>query len=69
MRRAVSLSDGSATPDGTSPVSVLVADDQRLVRAGFRVILDGEPDIRVVGEAADGVEAVRLARALTPTSC
>jgi DNA-binding NarL/FixJ family response regulator len=34
-------------------ISVLIADDQRLVRAGFRVILTGEPDLRVVGEAAD----------------
>jgi hypothetical protein len=38
--------------------SVVVADDQRLVRAGFRVILEDEPDIRVVGEAADGRSAV-----------
>ena len=36
----------------------MIADDQRLVRAGFRVILDDEPDIRVVGEAADGRSAV-----------
>jgi DNA-binding NarL/FixJ family response regulator/class 3 adenylate cyclase len=39
-------------------IDVVVADDQRLVRAGFRVILDAEPDIRVVGEAADGRSAV-----------
>jgi DNA-binding NarL/FixJ family response regulator len=45
---------------------VLIADDQRLVRAGFRVILAGEPDIVVVGEAADGGMAVELARALAP---
>jgi DNA-binding NarL/FixJ family response regulator len=45
---------------------VLIADDQRLVRAGFRVILASEPDITVVGEAADGAEAVQLARALRP---
>jgi DNA-binding NarL/FixJ family response regulator len=47
-------------------ISVLIADDQRLVRAGFRVILAGEPDIAVVGEAADGAEAVELARSLAP---
>ena len=38
------------------------ADDVRLVRTGFRMILASEPDIEVVGEAADGVEAVQLAR-------
>jgi two-component system NarL family response regulator len=40
---------------------VLIADDQPLMRTGFRMILDAEPDIEVVGEAADGEEAVRLA--------
>jgi DNA-binding NarL/FixJ family response regulator len=50
----------------SDPISVLIADDQRLVRAGFRVILAGEPGIQVVGEAADGQEAVELARALGP---
>ena len=39
---------------------VLLADDQALVRAGFRALLDAQPDIRVVGEAADGAEAVEL---------
>ncbi len=42
-------------------IRVLIADDQALLRAGFRVILDSEPDIEVVGEASDGVEAVELA--------
>ena len=45
---------------------VLIADDQSLVRAGFRMILDAETDIDVVGEAADGDEAVRAARELRP---
>lgn len=41
---------------------MLIADDQQLLRAGFRAILDGEPDIDVVGEADDGVAAVRFSR-------
>jgi DNA-binding NarL/FixJ family response regulator len=47
-------------------IKVLVADDQALVRGGFRLILDAQPDIEVVGEAADGVEALERARALRP---
>jgi DNA-binding NarL/FixJ family response regulator len=43
-------------------IRVLIADDQELVRTGFRVILDAEPDITVAGEAADGREAVEGAR-------
>ena len=39
-------------------IRVLLADDQAMVRAGFRLILSAEPDITVVGESADGVEAV-----------
>src|SRR4051794_9176881 len=42
----------------TRPISVVIADDQRLLRTGFRVILDAEPDITVVGEAADGRSAI-----------
>jgi DNA-binding NarL/FixJ family response regulator len=41
---------------------VLIADDQALVRAGFRVLIDSARDLEVVGEAADGVQAVELAR-------
>jgi DNA-binding NarL/FixJ family response regulator len=47
-------------------VRVLLADDERLVRAGFRMILNAEPDIEIVGEAADGHEAVAAARRLRP---
>jgi DNA-binding NarL/FixJ family response regulator len=44
------------------PIRVLLVDDQALLRAGFRVLVDAAPDLEVVGEAADGDEAVRLAR-------
>jgi len=47
-------------------IRVLLADDQRLVRAGFRMILSPEPDLEVIGEASDGLEAVDLARARRP---
>jgi len=50
----------------TDPIRVLIADDQQMLRDGFRVILDSEPDLEVVGEAADGVEAVRQVQLLRP---
>ena len=49
-----------------APIKELLADDQELVRAGFKVLLDTEDDISVVGEAADGAQAVALARATRP---
>ncbi|MER5789935.1 response regulator transcription factor [Streptomyces sp. NPDC001980] len=48
------------------PIDVVIADDQELVRAGFEMILDAQPGIRVVGVAGDGVECVELARRLRP---
>ena len=47
-------------------IGVLLVDDQALVRAGFRALLDAQEDLEVVGEAGDGEEAVRLATELTP---
>ena len=46
--------------------TVLLVDDQELVRAGFRIILGSEPGIEVVGEAANGADGIRLARELNP---
>jgi DNA-binding NarL/FixJ family response regulator len=48
------------------PIKVLLVDDQGLVRSGFKVLLDTEDDITVVGEATNGVEAVEQARATRP---
>jgi DNA-binding NarL/FixJ family response regulator len=47
-------------------IRVLIADDEALVRAGFRVLVDSAPGLSVIGEASDGVQAVRQARALKP---
>jgi DNA-binding NarL/FixJ family response regulator len=58
----------SPTPPG-APIRVLIADDQDMVRTGFRFFLDAQPDITVVAEAADGETAVALARKVRPDVC
>jgi DNA-binding NarL/FixJ family response regulator len=67
-RRIVTESgvSGEQPPVAGSMIRVLLADDQALVRAGFRSLLDAQDDIEVVGEAASGEEAVHLAALLVP---
>ncbi|MEO3934954.1 response regulator transcription factor [Micrococcaceae bacterium Sec7.4] len=50
----------------TGPIRILLVDDQPLLRMGFRLILEGEDDLRIVGEASDGAEAIRQVRDLGP---
>ena len=47
-------------------IRVLLADDQALVRAGFRALLDAQDDMKVIGEAVDGADAARLVASLIP---
>jgi DNA-binding NarL/FixJ family response regulator len=54
------------TTEPPTPLDVLIVEDQLLLRAGFRKLLDGEPDLRVVGDAADGQEAIRQVEQLNP---
>jgi len=51
------------------PITVLLADDQAMVRAGFRMIIDSQPDMTVIGEADNGRAAVELARRIRPDVC
>lgn len=60
------IAEPSPTPHAAPRIRVVVADDQALIRRGMAMLLDAAPDIEVVGQAADGVEAVELARRLLP---
>lgn len=51
------------------PINVLIADDQQMVRTGFRMILEAQPDMAVIAETADGADAVEAARRLRPDVC
>lgn len=51
---------------GSQPIRVLLADDQSLIRAGFAMVINSQPDLTVVGEASDGVEAVQMTHAVKP---
>ena len=57
MDHATTPSGPIADRDPEAPISVLLVDDQPLLRMGFRLILEGEPDLRIVGEASDGRKA------------
>ncbi|MFI7492740.1 response regulator [Micromonospora echinaurantiaca] len=58
--------NAAGSPSTNAPIKVLLADDEALVRSGFKVLLDLEDDIMVVGEATNGTEAVERARATRP---
>jgi DNA-binding NarL/FixJ family response regulator len=60
------MNASAASPLSNTPIKVLLADDEGLVRSGFKVLLDLEDDITVVGEATNGAEAVARARATRP---
>ena len=60
------IEEAAVDRDEASPIRLLIADDQRLVRTGFRVIIGTAGGIDVVGEAADGIEAIDRAVALQP---
>jgi DNA-binding NarL/FixJ family response regulator len=64
------MSDATESSDRAAPpaqrIRVLIADDQALIRRGMAMLVDAAPDMEVVGQAADGVEAVELARRVLP---
>ncbi len=55
------MTEGTSDP-ASAPIRVVLVDDQQMVRAGFRMVIDSQPDLTVVGEAGDGASAVQLLR-------
>jgi DNA-binding NarL/FixJ family response regulator len=69
LRRIVAVFSAGPAPSGQSDAAtttVVIVDDQALLRAGFRIIIDSEPDLRVVGEAGDGWAAIDVVRRRRP---
>ncbi|HEY5224804.1 MAG TPA: response regulator transcription factor [Microbacteriaceae bacterium] len=66
MTDSLGRTNSPANAPANAGISILIVDDQALVRMGFRMVLDAEPDLRVVGEASDGREAIARAAALHP---
>jgi DNA-binding NarL/FixJ family response regulator len=60
------LMEGTSAEDRAGVIRILLADDQRLLREGLRTLLELQPDLRVVGEAGDGIQAEALAERLRP---
>jgi DNA-binding NarL/FixJ family response regulator len=60
------VSSGRAAPSPESAIRLLLVDDEAMVRAGLRLILESESDLRVVGEASDGLDAISAAKDLRP---
>ncbi len=60
------MSDGRSELGATEPITVVLADDHGVVRAGLRALLDSQPDLCVVGEAADGASAVEITQKTLP---
>lgn len=59
------MNNSDATPT-EGPVTILLVDDQAMIRAGFKLLLDNQPDLSVIGEAETGAQAIEVAAALRP---